>query len=447
MGTDATPTQQGARHPGVELAVPVESVPAPAGVSAVGAAVMGLPIVLPLPDLPLEITTCHAGGPCEVVQCSSKLLLTSGADGKLIATDLIPVPPARLWASRIAASNGALTAVATTSLAAADGGVIPSSWLAFGQEYESGFGVWVCPLDSKKGPDKTKMRLVARFTLPVRQLCWHRSLPLLGVATDDGKLLVWDREAARIRHCQTNRKDGGLRCLAFDPIGQLLAAAFSSGVLAIFNLEDGVQRYRNTIWPKGVIGGERLFMDWQPDGKRLALPGFVGGSCGGESVRLLNREDYALALSLKGGHRHTTTTVAWSYAGDLLATASCDAVALWRPPELVRICRMEAMPQSLAWAAVEEGKSSSGLAIGTADGAWAHIAVALEEWLSSAASMPAAASEQDVSGDPGDEGAASVVDAGDDLLHRADMVSGDISSPSCLVRTQELLPAVVQEVF
>jgi len=204
-------------------------------------------------------------------------------------------------------------------------------------------------------------RLAARFTLPVRHLVWHG--PLLGIATDDGKLCLWDREAegsgdvarSRRRDLAVGSNTGGVRGLAFDPRGELLAAALASGALMVFGLQDGSERHRAQLWPKAVPGAERLLMAWSPDGEALALPGEA-------AVRLAARGTLAIT-SLDKGHRLPIVATAWDR---LLATASEDAVCLWQPPQLVLTCRPEQQPYGLAW-------GESHLVVGMASGSWARL--------------------------------------------------------------------------
>lgn len=308
-------------------------------------------------DAPLALEALHStDGFCEVVHLSSdsSSMLSAGWDGKLAAVNnTAGQPPSKAWMARIAGKGGMLTAAAVS----ADAG-----WLALSQEYSNGFGVWVCPLDGKKGPDMDRSKLVARFTLPVRHLAWHPSKPILGIASNDGKLLTWDRSSSKRRDFPTGRDGGAVHCVAFDPQGEFLATALASGALVIFSMADGTEKYRGSAWKKNIIGsGDRFLMAWRPDGTLLALPGAT-------SVRLVARGNYAtndLHLEL-GGHRYPTSMAAWSADGSVLATASVEAVALWRPPQLVKVCRITAAPHSLFW-------GGDTLAIGTAVGSWAHV--------------------------------------------------------------------------
>uniref|UniRef100_A0A7S4UEX7 WDHD1/CFT4 second beta-propeller domain-containing protein n=1 Tax=Alexandrium monilatum TaxID=311494 RepID=A0A7S4UEX7_9DINO len=307
------------------------------------------------PEATMEHFPLHVEGFCEPLHLTSDGLLSAGADGKLVKVVAKPeAPPERAWAHRLC-ERDVLGAAAISG----DG-----TWLATGQETDAGFGVWVCALDPQTGHRPVAIpRLAARFTLPARHLAWRG--PLLGIATDDGRLCVWDREAdssgdsrrPRRRDFPVGNNSGGVRGLAFDPRGELLAGALSNGALVVFGLQDGKERHRSQLWPKAVPGSERLVMAWRPDGEELALPGEP-------AVRVASRGDYS-TTSLEGGHRLPVAVAAW---GQLLATASEDAVCLWQPPQLMLTCRPKQQPYSLSWA------GESFLVIGMAAGSWARLA-------------------------------------------------------------------------
>lgn len=327
-------------------------------------------------EAPLAFEPLHAAeGFCEIVNISAdgSSMLCAGWDGKLAAIKTTAgQPPSRAWMARIACKGGMDAAAVSTDAA----------WLAFSQEYANGFGVWVCPLDGKTGPCMDRTKLVARFTLPVKHLSWHSSLPILGIASNDGKFLTWDRSSAKKRDFPTGSAGGSVHCVAFDPQGELVATALASGALVVFSMEDGKEKYRGNAWKKNIMaGGDRFLMAWRPDGSVLALPGAT-------AVRLVKRGSYATSdmhLEL-GGHRYPTSMAAWSPDGSLLATASIEAVALWGPPQLLKVCRVTAAPHSLLWG------GSSTLAVGTVSGSWAHVAAPP---LADAAAAPAEGATQE----------------------------------------------------
>lgn len=361
-------------------------------------------------------------GVCDIAYLSGngRFMVSVGTDGKVAASDPSTSPPVRSWMVRVAGAGGKLSAAAVSP----DG-----NWLALGQEYAAGFGVWVHPLDQKTGLGKVK--LAARYTLSVRHLSWHPTKPLLGIATDDGKLSVWDRGSSRKRDFPTGTNYGGARCVAFDPQGELVAAAFTSGALVVYSLQDTVERYHGSAWPKSVIGSERLILAWRPDGGVLALPGT-------SAVRLVKRGEYASTEKLlEGGHRYISTVAAWSGDGMLLATGSAEAVALWRPAEkapLAHIFRLTVAPYSLTW-------GGDLLVAGTTAGSWVMLPVLSEvslqapqqsqEVSSSAAGATGAEGDQQENADGGlASGADSQQDSQTQVTNSADTLGNEsVSMP------------------
>lgn len=340
---------------------------------------------------PMACTPLHAEGPCETLHLSQdgRYLLSAGADGRIAGVDAAPVengPALRSWRTRLVPASAVLTTVAVSA---------DRAWVAKGEENDQGFGVYYNALDPQTAQPKGVPKLVARFTLPVREVQWHPTLPLLAVAADDGKLLVYDRSAESGEAKRPRRKDfqtsggGAVRCVAMDPRGELLAAALASGALAIFKLSDASEQFRAAAWPKAVIGSQRLGIEWSPDGSALALPGEPGlrvalreeltsaRAAPGSIARKLSATGPPLPSSiatLVGGHRQATTTAAWAPNGEFVASASCEAVALWRWPSApgaspARIWRLDSAPESLTWG------SSAFLAAGTVSGGWARFEV------------------------------------------------------------------------
>eukprot|EP00931_Biecheleriopsis_adriatica_P095483 TRINITY_DN6908_c0_g1_i1.p1 TRINITY_DN6908_c0_g1~~TRINITY_DN6908_c0_g1_i1.p1 ORF type:complete len:888 (+),score=198.60 TRINITY_DN6908_c0_g1_i1:34-2697(+) len=362
---------------------------APAGAGGdVGAEASGVE-----PETAVLLPGTHGAGSCEVLHLAAAgdWLLTTGGDGRLASSDVSAELPTRAWAQKLANSVGGLATAAVSS----DG-----AWLAMAEETETGFQVWVHQLDAKGRVNSTgaqKPRSAGRFTLDVRHLSWHPTLPYLCMATDDGKVDVWwdaarlpeglassSRGPSRKQLCKSSNPDGSARCACFDPRGELVAAAFASGQLVIFNFQDGKERYRGQLWPKAVAAkerSERLCMAWHPSGEQLAVPGET-------SVRLLARANFGGEPSrLQGGHRFSTTHAAWSPSGKVLASASAEAVALWSfAGELCGVFRFSAQPCSLVWGA------DSLLAVGTEAGSLARLKVVSPRAVSGSAedTVPAA---------------------------------------------------------
>lgn len=284
----------------------------------------------------------------EVLRFSEASLLTAGLDGRIVSSHVGPSTAEAVFIHRLAA----ITAAAVSS----DGKL-----LAVCQDTDTGFGVWTYSLNGKAGrPGSEAPKLAARFTLEVRHLCWHPVRPLLGIAADDGKLLVYDREAEgnrrRCKEFPTGTSGGAVRCVAFAAASSQLACALASGALVIFWLDDATELYRQQmVWPKVVTGSSQLLIAWKPEGSVLALPG--------ESLRLLNRTAGNSMEVLAGGHRCSTTAVAWSACGTLLVSVSAEALALWQDSLLLKTFAMDVAPRSLRW-----NRAGQRCAVGLANG-------------------------------------------------------------------------------
>ncbi|CAK8997569.1 unnamed protein product [Durusdinium trenchii] len=276
------------------------------------------------------------GGSCEVLRLAEGKLWTSGADGRLACSSHEGDTLSRNWAQKISKRLDSPTAAIS----------LDGRLLAVAEETQAGFQVWVHELDAKGRMSLQKPRNAGRFTLNIRHLSWHQTLPYLCISTDDGKLDVWWEESQGSSTTASRRQllkglEGGVRCAALDPQSKLLAAAFTSGQLVILSFPEAAEKYRSTLWPKSVSGSGHLRLSWQPNGKRLALPGL-------RSLRLLPR-DFGEVQELTGGHRYSTTMAVWSPSGEVLASASLEAVALWSNDCLQRIFEFKVEPSSFAW--------------------------------------------------------------------------------------------------
>eukprot|EP00435_Cladocopium_sp_Y103_P016702 s1952_g4.t1 len=301
---------------------------------------------------------------CEVLRFSEEKLWTCGVDGRLACSSFEGETLGRNWAQRISK----LSTETPTAAISSDGRL-----LAVAEDTDAGFQVWVHQLEKGRMNTSQKPRNAGRFTLPISHLSWHATLPYLCISTDDGKLDVWwetkteesesKGTASRRQLLRGENHLGGVRCAAIDPQLELLAAAFTSGELVVLTFPEGAEKHRSNLWPKAVSGSDHLRLAWQPNGQRLALPG-------SPSLRLLPR-NFGEIVELKGGHRYSTTMAAWSPSGDVLASASCEAVALWSDDCLRRIFEFKAQPTSFAW-------SGSFLAVGAEGGHIARLSATIE---------------------------------------------------------------------
>lgn len=267
----------------------------------------------------------------------------------------------RSWAQKITHSLR-VTAAAVSS---------DARMLAVAEETASGFQAWVHLLDAKgRIVQGQKPRIAGRFTLDIRHLSWHPSLPYLCIATDDGKVDIWHESKGRKQLFKGGGGGGpgaagGVRCACLDDKAEKIAAAFASGDLAVVDVETSKEQFRSKLWPKSVSGSERLSMAWAPNGSYLALPGE-------QSVRLMPRDFSKEMVQLEGGHRFSTTIASWSPSGHVLVSASAEAVAVWAHQRLHRIIRFAVEPSSIAWGGCDF------VAVGTQAGHFALLQVLVE---------------------------------------------------------------------
>eukprot|EP00439_Symbiodinium_sp_Y106_P087519 s228_g67.t1 len=299
-------------------------------------------------------------GTCDALYFSAdrSRLLTAGADGRLacLETREKETSMSRSWAQKITHSLR-VTAAAVSSYA---------RMLAVAEETASGFQAWVHLLDAKgRTVQGQKPRIAGRFTLDIRHLSWHPSLPYLCIATDDGKVDIWHETYGRKQLLKGGGPvaSGGVRCACLDDKAEKIAAAFASGDLAVVDVETSKEQFRSKLWPKSVGGSERLSMSWAPNGSYLALPGE-------QSVRLMSRD--CKVVQLEGGHRFSTTIASWSPSGHVLVSASAEAVAVWAHQRLHRIIRFAVEPSSIAWGGCDF------IAVGTQAGHFAQLQVLVE---------------------------------------------------------------------
>ena len=202
-------------------------------------------------------------GTCDALYFSAdrSRLLTAGADGRLacLETREKETSMSRSWAQKITHSLR-VTAAAVSSYA---------RMLAVAEETASGFQAWVHLLDAKgRTVQGQKPRIAGRFTLDIRHLSWHPSLPYLCIATDDGKVDIWHETYGRKQLLKGGGPvaSGGVRCACLDDKAEKIAAAFASGDLAVVDVETSKEQFRSKLWPKSVGGSERLSMSWAPNG-------------------------------------------------------------------------------------------------------------------------------------------------------------------------------------
>lgn len=138
----------------------------------------------------------------------------------------------------------------------------------------------------------------------------------LASVSEDGTCRLWDLRSGRWVSPAVE-EPGFLSSVAFSPDGQRLAVAGKSGVVNLFRVSDLESPQRLVLHTSRV--SDLIF---SPDGELLA-------SGGGEQIHLWRSEDGAYLGTLTG-HAGGITSLSFSSAGDLLASASVDpTVRLW----------------------------------------------------------------------------------------------------------------------
>jgi chromosome transmission fidelity protein 4 len=113
--------------------------------------------------------------------------------------------------------------------------------------------------------------------------------------------------------------EGGVKSLAYDPLGKYLASASCTGQLVIHAVETGKTAHKSTAFSKTdtASASQMMRMSWHPNGTLLALPGK-------QDVQLMTRDTWVVDVLLKGGHSAPVSVTAWSPNGLYLVTAGED---------------------------------------------------------------------------------------------------------------------------
>ena len=138
--------------------------------------------------------------------------------------------------------------------------------------------------------------------------------------------------------------------LCFDPKGEYLASASTSGHVRVFKIatKDQIKLFDNQLPTTAQVNGEactRWRPSWHPEGSLLALPG-------AKSIKLIKRGTWSTAAMLTNGHLYPVTLTCWSNNGVYVASADTSGkVVVWelRSRKPIKVCEFPTGVQSLSF--------------------------------------------------------------------------------------------------
>lgn len=166
---------------------------------------------------------------------------------------------------------------------------------------------------------------ITRFTLPLRALAFNKSGSMLAAAGDDEGIKLINTIDGSIARVLKGHK-GPVTGLGFDPNGEYLASADSTGTVIFWELQSGGMLHTlKGIAPNTV--SDTSFMNivsWSPDGETLAVPGLRN------DVVMYDRDTAEKLFSLRGDHVQPICFLSWSPNGKYMATSGLDRqVLIW----------------------------------------------------------------------------------------------------------------------
>ncbi|ORX80348.1 WD40 repeat-like protein [Basidiobolus meristosporus CBS 931.73] len=191
--------------------------------------------------------------------------------------------------------------------------------------------------------------LVTRCTLPIRSVSFNPNGLELAVASDEQNIKIVNlMNISDIRILKGHGK--GLQAVSFHPKGGLLASLDCDGTVKIWDLnrqeEPLVKTLTKISTSSDAPSGERVSLQWHPDGKYLAVPGK------NKDILILSTENWTTSHVLNDGHSSNVSVLRWSPNGKYLISSAVDCqVLVWEMERKVTIASQKhsATVSDIAW--------------------------------------------------------------------------------------------------
>ena len=195
-------------------------------------------------------------------------------------------------------------------------------------------------------PECENIASLARFTLPVRTVCFsHDGAQIAAAGDDEGvKILsAQDASVVRVIHGVSSVKH-----LTYDPKGDWLIVGTCDGVLVAYDTDAGMKRndwgeVLPKVKPKSTQMNKFAF---DPAGAYLAVPGKSN------EVIVYERDSWREAFTLAGTHTQAVGVLCWSPNGRFLVSAGVDKLlVVWDVAKKAAVAtqQTEAVVCGLSW--------------------------------------------------------------------------------------------------
>jgi chromosome transmission fidelity protein 4 len=172
----------------------------------------------------------------------------------------------------------------------------------------------------------------------------------VAIASEENRIVIVDSEDISSVKILDEHK-AGVKSIAFDPRGEFLVSCSCDGTSLLWNLNEGksVHRIHHSDRTPFGLDAHLMSASWNSSGEQLAMPGFT-------EVRILSRDTWKTATSLKHpqGHASIVTACVWSSDDAFVATTDMDGkILVWHVEsgQLVAMHKLDAACMSLTWCA------------------------------------------------------------------------------------------------